>query len=148
MTYAWRIQEYLIHRYILHSSNPAFKVARDIHKNHHSNPSYYHYCIDSPSIIFSWFGVAGLIFFQVPVYGPLLLSFYSLNGLTYMYSHYLAHSKVKLDCKKSKLEKYLFKVKQNHIRHHKVDESKGFGFGSVETDKFFGTAFVNQMNKK
>jgi len=140
MTYAWRLQEYLLHRFVLHSTTPTFKLARDIHKNHHDT-TYYHYCVDSPVLIFTWFSVAGLIFFQVPTYGPFLLSLYSLNGLTYIYTHFLAHSRVKLDGRKSAVEKWLFKVKQNHVRHHMVDNDRGFGFGSVDMDEYFGTAF-------
>jgi len=128
------IQEYLIHHYLLHST---WKwVGQEQHQQHHDHP-YLQICIDPPQLILLGLLAANLIF-RLTLSPPMAQSAtigYALAGLWYEWMHYVhvVHIKVK---PKSKIMK---RLRNNHIRHHLIDDGCWFGFSHDLLDMLVGT---------
>ena len=135
----WIVQEYILHRWVLHSFEWAGK---EIHQGHHNKP-YYHNSIDPPLMIITWMSTAGvllkLLLPQDPSLWVVSLVSYSAFGLWYEFLHFLSHTRVPFT-PGSGVGGYFHRVKANHMRHHRVDSQRWFTFtapGSV--DEWWGT---------
>ena len=128
----WVVQEHVLHQRLLHSNFDW--MGKIIHQEHHNKP-YFHISVDPAWMLLGWLATAHLLCRQLlPL--PLALTAtlgYSLAGLFYEWSHYIVHTKVPL---KSSFWKT---VKQNHMRHHLVNDSYWFGFSLPMIDDLFGT---------
>ena len=128
----WVVQEHVLHQRLLHSNFDW--MGKIIHQEHHNKP-YFHISVDPAWMLLGWLATAHLLCRQLlPL--PLALTAtlgYSMAGLFYEWSHYIVHTKVPL---KSSFWKT---VKQNHMRHHLVNDSYWFGFSLPLIDDLFGT---------
>jgi len=128
----WWIQEHILHDKVLHSDVDWF--GKDIHAEHHSKP-YYHISIDPAELMLGWMlSVHLLLRCILPLHLALSATFgYSLAGLGYEWSHYIVHTKVRPKAK-------LFQaIRQNHMKHHLVDNRYWFAFSIPAMDDIFGT---------
>ena len=157
----WWVQEYIFHRYLLHS--PFNWIGKSIHGTHHDK-EYFHISIDPPALLLGWLFSAHFIISTVLPQRNLCLSAtigYSLAGLVYEWSHYIVHTKVKLRIisslsteeqqkqqpQQSLLERLVIqplmkgyaKMRDNHIRHHRIDSRYWYSFSVTEMDDLFGT---------
>ena len=129
----WWFQEHFLHQKVLHSN--ADWIGKQIHKEHHDKP-YYHVSIDSAPLLLTWMTVAHMVLFRWWLPLPLALSAtigYALAGLTYEWSHYIVHTRVKLT------NKFWIRVRDNHIRHHRLSHEHWFSFTMPWLDDLFGT---------
>ncbi len=157
----WWVQEYIFHRYLLHS--PFNWIGKSIHGTHHDK-EYFHISIDPPALLLGWLFAAHFI---ISIFLPqrnLCLSAtigYSLAGLVYEWSHYIVHTKVKpriissspteeqqkQQPQQSLLERMVIqplmkgyaKMRDNHIRHHRIDSRYWYSFSVTEMDDLFCT---------
>lgn len=157
----WWVQEYIFHRYLLHS--PFNWIGKSIHGAHHDK-DYFHISIDPPALLLGWLFAAHFIISMVLPQRNLCLSAtigYALAGLVYEWSHYIVHTKVKpriisssspteqqqKQPKQSLLERMVIqplmkgyaKMRDNHIRHHRIDSRYWYSFSVTEMDDLFGT---------
>lgn len=128
----WWFQEHFIHGALLHSKFDW--VGRRIHEEHHEK-DYFSISIDPPALLIGWLAVAhGITRLIFPL--PLALSAtvgYAFAGLWYEWAHYLAHTRVK------PRSKFLKQMRDNHIRHHRVNDRYWLGFSVPAVDDIFGT---------
>ncbi len=128
----WWFQEHFIHRYLLHSSWNW--MGKEIHQSHHDK-TYFHISIDPTPLLLGWLGAAHVILrLLLPL--DLALSstiFYAIAGMWYEWTHYIVHTKVRPK------SKFMNEVKNNHIRHHIVDDKNWLGFSMPFVDNIFGT---------
>jgi hypothetical protein len=158
----WWVQEYIFHRYLLHS--PFNWIGKSIHGTHHDK-DYFHISIDPPALLLGWIFAAHFIISILLPQRNLCLSAtigYSLAGLVYEWSHYIVHTKVKpriissspteeqqqkQQPQQSLLERMVIqplmkgyaKMRDNHIRHHRIDSRYWYAFSVTEMDDIFGT---------
>eukprot|EP00985_Skeletonema_marinoi_P011988 scaffold5704_cov144-Skeletonema_marinoi.AAC.1 len=152
----WWIQEYFFHRVLLHS--PFDWIGKSIHGAHHDK-EYFHISIDPPALLLGWlFAAHFIIKAMLPQYHLCLTATigYSLAGLVYEWSHYIVHTKVKPRIipsispsyqQLSILERRIIqpimkgyaKMRDNHIRHHLIDDRYWYAFSVTEMDDLFGT---------
>ena len=91
----WWVQEYFIHRVLLHS--PLDWIGKSIHTSHHDK-YYFHISIDPPALLLGWLFTAHFLIKALIQQYHFCLSAtigYSLAGLAYEWSHYIVHTKVK-----------------------------------------------------
>jgi len=128
----WWVQEHALHQHVLHSK--ADWIGKQIHQEHHDLP-YHHVSIDPAWMLLSWLGIAHLVLRCVlPL--PLALSAtlgYAGAGLFYEWAHYIVHTRVPMR------SKFWKQVRDNHIRHHKVNSDYWFAFSLPIMDDWFGT---------
>lgn len=130
----WSLQEHVLHQHVLHSTTDWF--GKDIHQGHHEKP-YYHISIDPAGLLLGWMMVAhGLFRVLLPLNLALSATCaYSLAGLFYEWAHYIVHTKVPV-----KKVGFWKRVKENHIKHHMVDQDYWFAFSlGPWVDDWFGT---------
>ena len=129
----WWFQEHFLHQKVLHSN--VDWIGKQIHEEHHDKP-YYHVSIDSAPLLLIWMTVAHMVLFRWWLPFPLALSAtigYALAGLTYEWSHYIVHTRVKLT------NKFWVRIRDNHIRHHRLSHDHWFSFTMPWLDDLFGT---------
>jgi hypothetical protein len=144
----WWVQEYVFHRVLLHSSFDW--IGKTIHKSHHER-DYFHVSIDPPALLLAWLFAAHLIFKSfLPMHLCITATIgYAMAGLFYEWSHYIAHTRVKappilhdnslVGWISSLAAKVFSQMRDNHIRHHRVDDNYWYAFSVPAMDDAFGT---------
>lgn len=144
----WWIQEYFFHKVLLHS--PFDWIGKSIHQNHHQK-NYFHVSIDPPELLLGWLFAAHFMLKSVLPWHLCLSSTigYAIAGLCYEWSHYIVHTRVKaptvihdnffVGSVSSALARLFCQMRDNHIRHHRVDSSYWYAFSVPCMDDLFGT---------
>eukprot|EP00571_Detonula_confervacea_P017270 CAMPEP_0172312080 /NCGR_PEP_ID=MMETSP1058-20130122/16598_1 /TAXON_ID=83371 /ORGANISM="Detonula confervacea, Strain CCMP 353" /LENGTH=261 /DNA_ID=CAMNT_0013025431 /DNA_START=184 /DNA_END=969 /DNA_ORIENTATION=+ len=150
----WWIQEYFFHRVLLHS--PVNWMGKSIHRGHHEK-DYFHVSIDPPELLLGWLFAAHLMMKSVFPWHLCLSATigYALAGLVYEWSHYIVHTKVKpasltLSSSESNassmksavtfvFSRLFSQMRDNHIRHHLVDDQYWYAFSVPAMDDLFDT---------
>jgi hypothetical protein len=132
MTVFWWIQEHVFHGKLLHSCRDW--MGKEIHASHHAKP-YFHISIDPAYLMVGWLvGAHVLLRLALPL--PLALSAtlgYAISGLFYEWAHFIVHTRVRPP-------NVFFKhVRDNHIKHHLVDDRYWLSFTAPLVDDLFGT---------
>ena len=144
----WWIQEYFFHRILLHSS--CQWLGKSIHQTHHGK-NYFHVSIDPPELLLGWLLCAHIILRSVLPWHYCLSATigYALAGLVYEWSHYIVHTKVRppkgIDGTTSfflseTLSKLFSQMRDNHMRHHLVDDRYWYAFSVPAMDDLFDTS--------
>jgi hypothetical protein len=104
--FIWVLQEYLIHRYLLH------ELENWYHNEHHKLP-YYHVSIDGLGIVAPTSLVSSAIFATLLSnhIAATVAATYMASGLFYIWIHYLCHTRVRPG-------PILRHFKNHHIIHH------------------------------
>jgi len=129
----WWVQEHVLHQKALHSN--VDWVGKRIHEAHHAN-NYFHVSIDSAELIIGWL-LAVHLFLRAVLPFHLALSAtigYAMAGLFYEWAHYIVHTKVK-----RKRGSFWAKMRDNHMRHHRINEQYWLAFSIPFLDDLFGT---------
>ena len=129
----WWVQEHVLHQKALHSN--VDWVGKRIHEAHHAN-NYHHVSIDSAELIIGWL-LAVHLFLRAVLPFHLALSAtigYAMAGLFYEWAHYIVHTKVK-----RKRGSFWAKMRDNHMRHHRINEQYWLAFSIPFLDDLFGT---------
>ena len=128
----WWFQEHYIHRHLLHSRWNW--IGKEIHKTHHEK-SYFHISIDPIELLLGWLGTAHILLrLMLPLQLALSATIcYAIAGMWYEWTHYIVHTKVKPQ------SNFMKDVRNNHIRHHMLDETNWLGFSLPLVDDIFGT---------
>ena len=94
----WWIQEYVLHRYVLHSKFDWY--GKQIHQDHHER-NYHHISIDPAPLMWGWLATFFLVvkccIFPGAAHLPLALTAtigYATAGLFYEWTHYIVHTRV------------------------------------------------------
>eukprot|EP00804_Cyclotella_cryptica_P023391 CCRYP_000528-RA/>CCRYP_000528-RA protein AED:0.25 eAED:0.25 QI:141/1/1/1/0/0/2/1193/310 len=144
----WWFQEYFFHRVLLHS--PFEWIGKSIHRHHHEK-SYFHVSIDPPALLLGWLFVAHFMLKAVLPWHLCLSATigYSMAGLYYEWSHYIVHTRVKaptpsqdnsfVGCISTAMSSTFSQMRDNHIRHHRVDDSYWYAFSIPAMDSLFAT---------
>jgi len=148
----WWVQEYVLHRFLLHSLFDW--LGKSIHHNHHTK-NYFHVSIDPPELILGWLFAAHFFMrWTLPYHLCLIATVgYALAGLGYEWSHYIVHTKVKPPSQLadaasspvsssailSALSGLFLKMRDNHIRHHRIDDRYWYAFSVPAMDDYFYT---------
>lgn len=149
----WWIQEYFFHRILLHS--PLLNwTGKQIHETHHEK-QYFHVSIDPPALLLGWLFTAHFLLKRMLPWHLCLSSTvgYALAGLVYEWSHYIVHTRVKapLSTPSSRstpascwtlqywMASLFCQMRDNHIRHHLVDDQYWYAFSVPAMDDVFGT---------
>lgn len=132
MALFWCIQEHVIHDKLLHSQFAW--MGRDIHEAHHEKP-YFNISIDPAWLMIAWLSVAHALFrFLLPLSSSLSATLgYASFGLLYEWAHYIVHTRVKPP------NAFWKRVRDNHIKHHLVDDRYWLSFTLPMVDDLFGT---------
>ena len=128
----WLWQEHVLHSKVLHSKSDWYGKA--IHQGHH-NKDYFHISIDPAPLMLGWLGVAHLVFrsfLPLPIACSATLG-YAGAGLFYEWAHFIVHTKVRPK------SKFMKRMRDNHIRHHCVDDRFWFAFSAPFVDDIFDT---------
>ena len=154
----WWIQEYIFHRVLLHS--PFDWIGKSIHKTHHER-DYFHVSIDPPALLLGWLFVAHLLLKSLMPWHLCLTATigYAIAGLFYEWSHYIVHTRVKapvvvmhdslLGSVSSAAAKLFSQMRNNHIRHHRVDDRFWYAFSVPSMDDTFGTnPDIKELNRE
>ncbi|KAL7490178.1 hypothetical protein ACHAW6_015913 [Cyclotella cf. meneghiniana] len=128
----WWFQEYFFHRVLLHS--PFEWFGKSIHRDHHEK-SYFHVSIDPPALLLTWLFAAHFMLKSVLPWHLCLSSTigYAVAGLYYEWSHYIVHTRVKV------MSSMFSQMRDNHIRHHRVDDKYWYAFSVPAMDDLFTT---------
>jgi hypothetical protein len=132
----WWFQEHVLHDKVLHSS--VDWIGKEIHQGHHDKP-YHHVSIDPAGLLLGWMVVAHFLLFRWWLPLPLALSAtlgYTLAGLFYEWSHYIVHTRVRFHGLGSR---FWIRVRDNHVRHHRVCSEYWFAFSLPWIDDLFRT---------
>ena len=142
----WAVQEYILHRVVLHSKFN--HIGKEIHKGHHEK-NYFHISIDPPALLLGWLLVAHLIIKSICPWHICLSATigYALSGLFYEWSHYIVHTKVRPP-RNRWVRSFFLRVRSNHMRHHLLDDHYWFSFSVAQMDDLFGTNPSVQEIKK
>lgn len=157
----WWIQEYFFHRVLLHS--PFNWMGKSIHQTHHDK-NYFHVSIDPPELLLGWLFAAHLMMKMVLPWHLCLSATigYALAGLVYEWSHYIVHTKVKppslptdvsptnksnialspsvvKSAVISAMSGLFSQMRDNHVRHHLVDDQYWYAFSVPAMDDLFDT---------
>lgn len=143
----WWVQEYFFHRILLHS--PFQWIGKSIHQTHHGK-KYFHISIDPPELLLGWLFTAHFILKSVlPWHFCLSATIgYALAGLVYEWSHYIVHTKVRPPTVKAAsgtfsfsetLSRLFSQMRDNHMRHHLVDDRYWYAFSVPAMDDLFDT---------
>jgi len=128
----WAFQEHWLHGKVLHSEFDWY--GKEIHKKHHER-AYHHISIDPAPLMLAWLGTAHLIFrwfLPLPLAVTATLG-YASAGLFYEWAHFIVHTKVKPK------SSFMKKMRDNHIRHHNLDERYWLAFSLPAIDDLLGT---------
>mmetsp|Transcript_6250 Transcript_6250/g.10347 ORF Transcript_6250/g.10347 Transcript_6250/m.10347 type:complete len:275 (+) Transcript_6250:78-902(+) len=128
----WWFQEHIMHQRLLHSDFDW--MGKEIHQGHHNKP-YFHVSIDPAGLMIGWLTAVHVILRLVlPVDLAVSATIgYAGAGLMYEWAHYVAHTRVKPP------NQFWKRVRDNHIKHHMVDNRYWFGFSLPAIDDWFGT---------
>ena len=140
-TIFWWFQEHWIHGHLLHSDFDW--MGKQIHKNHHDK-SYHHISIDPPALLMGWL-LSVYVLLQILLPMPLALSAtigYAIAGLKYEWTHYIVHTKVRPKSKSMQ------RIRDNHMRHHLLDNDNWLGFSVLFVDRIFGTSPELERKRK
>lgn len=132
MALFWCFQEHFIHEKLLHSDYDW--MGKEIHENHHAKP-FFNISIDPAWLMIAWLSTAHVLF-RAALPLPLALSAtlgYATFGLFYEWAHYIVHTRVKPP------NAFWKRVRDNHIRHHLVDDRFWLSFTLPLVDDIFGT---------
>ena len=129
----WWVQEHVLHQKALHSN--VGWVGKRIHEAHHAK-NYFHVSIDSAELIIGWLLTVHLFLRAVlPLHLALSATIgYAMAGLFYEWAHYIVHTKVK-----RKRGSFWAKMRDNHMRHHRINERYWLAFSIPALDDLFGT---------
>ena len=135
----WWVQEYFFHRMLLHSSSFDW-IGKSIHRLHHER-DYFHVSIDPPILLLGWLFAAHLAMRSIlPWHASLSATVgYALAGLAYEWSHYIVHTRVKPPSPESFVSRLFLQMRDNHIRHHRVDDRYWYAFSVPAMDDLFDT---------
>ena len=128
----WVFQEHFLHKEVLHSEMDWF--GKEIHQGHHDK-NYFHVSLDPPALMLAWLGTAHFLFrFLFPLPLACTITFgYALAGLVYEWAHFVVHTKVK------PRSQFMRRMRDNHIRHHCIDDRYWFAFSCPQVDDLMGT---------
>ena len=139
----WCFQEYAFHRILLHS--PFDWIGKSIHQTHHDK-DYFHISIDPPLLLVGWLFTAHFILKSMLPWHICLSATigYAFAGLIYEWSHYIVHTKVKVPRKQSSVIGSIFsnlynQMRDNHVRHHLVNDQYWYSFSVTAMDDMFNT---------
>jgi len=129
----WWVQEHVLHQKALHSN--VDWVGKRIHEAHHAK-NYFHVSIDSAELIMGWLLTVHLFLrAALPLHLALSATIgYAMAGLFYEWAHYIVHTKVK-----RKRGSFWAKMRDNHMRHHRINERYWLAFSIPALDDLFGT---------
>ncbi|MBV6441331.1 MAG: hypothetical protein EPGJADBJ_03015 [Saprospiraceae bacterium] len=141
---SWSLFEYLLHRYLFHLSEKAFKGAGRLtyilHGVHHEYPNDAQRTLMpfAPKLIFSlvFFCIFYLVFWER---GPFFSAGFLMGYYVYSMMHYSIH--------RFKAPKFLKGLWTHHHLHHHLHDDKAFGVSSVLWDKVFDTMPPKYDNK-
>ncbi|KAG8463678.1 hypothetical protein KFE25_003951 [Diacronema lutheri] len=133
---AWWVQEWWLHDRLLHSSRAWY--GQLMHRAHHDLP-FFHVSIDAPRIAACWFCAVALLAAAGAGAGALpapvcasSLAAYTLWGLVYEWSHFIAHTRVPL-------RGHWARVRAHHTLHHVHSDEHWLAFCVPALDGMFGT---------
>lgn len=141
----WSIFEYILHRYLFHISETAFKGSKRLqyilHGVHHEYPNDAQrtllptapkILLAAPFLAFYWliFGKAGTFFAA-----GFLMGYY-----VYSLIHYSIH--------RFKAPKFLKPLWEHHHLHHHLSDDKAFGVSSTLWDRIFNTMPAKKVGQK
>lgn len=109
-------------------------MGKEIHESHHQKP-YFNISIDPAWLMVAWLATAHALM-RVILPLPLALSAtlgYASAGLVYEWAHYIVHTRVKPP------NAFWKRVRDNHVRHHLVDDRYWLSFTLPMVDDLFGT---------
>ena len=139
----WCFQEYAFHRILLHS--PFDWIGKSIHQTHHDK-DYFHISIDPPVLLVGWLFTAHFILKSMLPWHICLSATigYAFAGFIYEWSHYIVHTKVKVPRKQSSVIGSFFsnlynQMRDNHVRHHLVNDQYWYSFSVTAMDDMFNT---------
>jgi sterol desaturase/sphingolipid hydroxylase (fatty acid hydroxylase superfamily) len=133
---SWSLFEYVLHRYLFHLSERAFKGAERLtyllHGVHHEYPNDAQRIMMpfAPKVIFSvvFFAIFFLIFWEK---GPFFSAGFLMGYYVYSTMHYSIH--------RFKAPKMLKNLWTHLLLHHHLHDDKAFGVSSILWDKIFDT---------
>jgi dihydroceramide fatty acyl 2-hydroxylase len=135
----WTVTEYMLHRFVFHY-NPSSAWGQKIHflahGVHHDYPNDSGRLVMPPSVsvplAILFYGLFSLL---IPgVFLPLFFAGFLFGYVCYDTIHYATHHATL----KGKLGHWL---KQYHLRHHYLDNGRGFGVSTPLWDYVFGTTY-------
>mmetsp|Transcript_8880 Transcript_8880/g.18942 ORF Transcript_8880/g.18942 Transcript_8880/m.18942 type:complete len:369 (-) Transcript_8880:229-1335(-) len=150
----WTLQEYFLHKFVLHSK--FHWIGKEIHRTRHNKP-YFHVSIDPPALLLGWLFTVHILLRMVLPWNLCLTATvgYATAGLVYEWSHYIVHTKVRAPfhsssgsdaserCAISTFQKSIanlfLQMRDNHMRHHLVDDEFWFAFSLPVMDDVFGS---------
>lgn len=140
----WSLFEYLLHRYLFHLSETAFKgsarLTYILHGVHHEYPNDAQRTLMPfvPKVLFSlvFFGIFYLLLGK---FGPFFSAGFIIGYYLYSIIHYSIH--------RFKAPKMLKSLWTHHHLHHHLHDDKAFGVSSVLWDKVFDTMPPQYDNK-
>lgn len=142
--FVWTFTEYLIHRFVFHyepSINLVRRLHYYVHGFHHDYPNELNKLAVPPvtsiplAIIFYY--VFRLVMgpsYLMPFFAGFILGYICYDTIHYAVHHVQMKGRIGLS------------LKQNHIRHHYLDDGHGFGVSSPLWDHVLGTANVKSNN--
>lgn len=133
---AWSFFEYILHRYLFHIAETAFKGSSRLqyvlHGVHHEYPNDAQRTLmpTLPKILLTlpFFGAYVLIFGKA---GAFFASGFMMGYYVYSLMHYSIH--------RFKAPKFLKPLWEHHHRHHHLSDDKAFGVSSTLWDHVFNT---------
>ena len=135
----WSITEYTLHRFVFHftpTSEFGKKIHFLFHGVHHDYPNDSYRLVMPPAVSLPLAAVF-YFFFDAIISGPELYPFFAgfiFGYLAYDMLHYAIHH-VEMEGKIWKT------LKSHHLKHHYVDDTKGFGVSSPIWDAIVGSNF-------
>lgn len=135
----WTFAEYMLHRFVFHfkaKSNFGKKLHFIFHGVHHDYPSDSRRLVMPPSVSIP-LAVLFYYLFKLIIGGIFVAPFFIgfiIGYLFYDLTHYAIHHF-------NMHNKFWLAIKNHHMKHHYMDETKGFGVSSPVWDKVIGTDF-------
>ena len=133
----WTFAEYMLHRFVFHfkaKSNFGKKLHFIFHGVHHDYPSDSRRLVMPPSVSIP-LAVLFYYLFKLIIGGIFVAPFFIgfiIGYLFYDLTHYAIHHF-------NMHNKFWLAIKNHHMKHHYMDETKGFGVSSPVWDKVIGT---------
>ncbi|MBC7774887.1 MAG: sterol desaturase family protein [Phycisphaerae bacterium] len=142
---AWSFFEYILHRYLFHIAENAFKGSKRmqyiLHGVHHEYPNDAQRTLlpTLPKILFTipFFGLYYLVFGKA---GAFFASGFMMGYYVYSLIHYSIH--------RYKAPKFFKPLWEHHHRHHHMDDELGFGVSSTVWDWVFNTMPPRKVAQK
>ena len=137
--FIWTLTEYLLHRFVFHyapRSQWGKKIHFLMHGVHHDYPNDSKRLVMPPSVsipLATLFFVVFTILLPGPFVGPFFAGFI-FGYICYDEIHYATHHAPM----KGKVGLFL---KHHHVRHHYLDNGRGFGVSTPIWDYVFGTMY-------